>query len=190
MDVEKKKKTRRGKSKKVARQSEDDPAAQDETMDAEVSIENINNIASSSASPPADNDAETPPLQSNFPEGEDENEDALMIEDDDTSNTIPIPLPLSNPDGTSVPAPSFAPLSAAAQQAALGPRKSDIRRIPIPPHRMAPLKKEWVSIFGPLTELLGLQVRMNVQRRCVEMRVRICLSLIWSYVDDAFRLVC
>ena len=65
-------------------------------------------------------------------------------------------------------APAFAPLSAAAQRTAL---KSETRRVPIPPHRMTPLKKEWVNIFGPLTEILGLQVRMNVHRRCVEIRV-------------------
>lgn len=65
-------------------------------------------------------------------------------------------------------APAFAPLPASAQRTTL---KSETRRVPIPPHRMTPLKKEWVNIFGPLTEILGLQVRMNVQRRCVEIRV-------------------
>ncbi|KAJ6624535.1 hypothetical protein B0H10DRAFT_2323329 [Mycena sp. CBHHK59/15] len=48
--------------------------------------------------------------------------------------------------------------------------QSETRRIAIPPHRMTPLKKEWINIFGPLTEILGLQVRMNVQRKCVEAR--------------------
>ena len=66
--------------------------------------------------------------------------------------------------------PAFAPLPASAQRTTL---KSETRRIPMPPHRMTPLKKEWVNIFGPLTEILGLQVRMNVQRRCVEIRVRV-----------------
>lgn len=65
-------------------------------------------------------------------------------------------------------APAFAPLPASAQRTTL---KSETRRVPIPPHRMTPLKKEWVNLFGPLTEILGLQVRMNVQRRCVEIRV-------------------
>ena len=70
--------------------------------------------------------------------------------------------------------PSFPPLSESAQQTSLA-KKSETRRIPIPPHRMTPLKKDWVSVFGPLTELLGLQVRMNVQRRCVEIRVSVSL---------------
>ena len=65
-------------------------------------------------------------------------------------------------------APAFPPLPASAQRSAL---KSEIRRIPIPPHRMTPLKKDWVNIFSPLTEMLQLQVRMNVQRKCVEIRV-------------------
>ncbi|KAG9318562.1 hypothetical protein JVU11DRAFT_654, partial [Chiua virens] len=65
--------------------------------------------------------------------------------------------------------PSFPPLPAAAA-AHSTTLKSEIRRIPIPPHRMTPIKKDWVNIFSPLTEILGLQVRMNVQRRCVEIR--------------------
>lgn len=64
--------------------------------------------------------------------------------------------------------PAFPPVAPGTDRTVL---KSETRRIPIPPHRMTPLKKDWVNIFGPLTEILGLQVRMNVQRRCVEARV-------------------
>lgn len=84
-------------------------------------------------------------------------DDEVMIEADPTS------LP---PDTN---APAFPPLPASAQRSAL---KSETRRVAIPPHRMTPLKKDWVNIFGPLTEILGLQVRMNVPRKCVEIRVR------------------
>ena len=66
-----------------------------------------------------------------------------------------------------IEAPSFGPAPASAGQTL----KSETRRVAIPPHRMSPLKKDWINIFGPLTEILGLQVRMNVQRKCVEMRV-------------------
>jgi RNA-binding protein PNO1 len=86
----------------------------------------------------------------------DTDDDALMIDTD----------PTLLPQATSTPA--FPPLSANAEKTKL---KSEARRIPIPPHRMTPLKKDWINIFGPLTEILGLQVRMNVQRRCVEARV-------------------
>ncbi|OBZ69077.1 Pre-rRNA-processing protein PNO1 [Grifola frondosa] len=81
-------------------------------------------------------------------------DDELMI---DTDPSLP---PQSS-------APAFPPLPASAQRAVL---KSEMRRIPIPPHRMTPLKKDWVNIFSPLTEMLQLQVRMNVQRKCVEIR--------------------
>lgn len=86
--------------------------------------------------------------------------------------TAPAQLPLSTGEGA-----TFKPLSALTQAATL---RSEMRRIPIPPHRITPLKKDWVSIFVPLTEMAGLQVRMNVHRRCVEMRVRSLLLILDS----------
>ncbi|KAI0289833.1 hypothetical protein BC826DRAFT_587101 [Russula brevipes] len=62
--------------------------------------------------------------------------------------------------------PSFGPAPASMGQSL----RSETRRVAVPPHRMSPLKKDWINIFGPLTEMLGLQVRMNVQRKSVEMR--------------------
>ncbi|KAF9014070.1 hypothetical protein BDQ17DRAFT_1342009 [Cyathus striatus] len=103
---------------------------------------------SSSSHQPQENSQ--PVLQTNFTEDDD-----LMIDADPT-----------NVEPTST-VPVFAPVAAGADKTT---SKSEIRRIPIPPHRMTPLKKDWVNIFGPLTEILGLQVRMNVQRRCVEAR--------------------
>ncbi|PPQ93262.1 hypothetical protein CVT25_015260 [Psilocybe cyanescens] len=85
----------------------------------------------------------------------DDDDDELMIDTDPTSL-----VPSSS-------APVFPPVAPGAEKTTL---RSETRRIPIPPHRMTPLKKDWLHIFGPLTELLGLQVRMNVQRRCVEIR--------------------
>jgi RNA-binding protein PNO1 len=67
-------------------------------------------------------------------------------------------------------APSFGPAPASAGKTSL---RSETRRVAIPPHRMSPLRRDWINIFGPLTEILGLQVRMNVQRKCVEIRVRL-----------------
>jgi len=85
---------------------------------------------------------------------EEDADDELMIDTD--------PL-----DPSTSSALVFSPVSAGAEKTTL---KSETRRIPIPPHRMTPLKKDWLNIFGPLTEILQLQVRMNVQRRCVEVR--------------------
>lgn len=46
----------------------------------------------------------------------------------------------------------------------------ETRKVPIPPHRMTPLKVSWPKIYPPLVEHLKLQVRMNVKKRCVELR--------------------
>jgi hypothetical protein len=81
-------------------------------------------------------------------------------------------------------APAFPPLAPNADKTQT---KTETRRIPIPPHRMTPLKKDWINIFGPLTEILGLQVRMNVQRRCVEARVCAIIRL-FNAADESFRL--
>jgi RNA-binding protein PNO1 len=104
------------------------------------------------AAAPMDQDGASVPAPA--PTADDGNDDdALMIDTEPTAAAA---------------GPVFEPLPASAQRSAL---KAEIRRVPIPPHRMSPLQKDWVSIFGPLTELLGLQVRMNVPRKSVEIRV-------------------
>ncbi|MCJ1247436.1 pre-rRNA-processing protein pno1 [Trapelia coarctata] len=47
---------------------------------------------------------------------------------------------------------------------------SETRKVPIPPHRMTPLKTSWPKIYPPLVEHLKLQVRMNIKSRAVELR--------------------
>jgi RNA-binding protein PNO1 len=105
-------------------------------------------------------------------------------QDNDMSNVPPMSTERSpeeevliDVDGADVAppteAPSFGPAPASAGQTL----RSETRRVAVPPHRMSPLKRDWINIFGPLTEILGLQVRMNVQRKCVEMRVRLLLPL-------------
>ncbi|KAI9745468.1 MAG: pre-rRNA-processing protein pno1 [Claussenomyces sp. TS43310] len=46
----------------------------------------------------------------------------------------------------------------------------EMRKVAIPPHRMAPLKTSWPQIYPPLVEHLKLQVRMNTHKKVVEMR--------------------
>jgi len=46
----------------------------------------------------------------------------------------------------------------------------ETRKIPVPPHRMTPLKQAWPSIYPPLVEHLKLQCRMNIKRKTVELR--------------------
>jgi RNA-binding protein PNO1 len=109
---------------------------------------------------------------------EDSNEDEVVDAEETITSSIPTAFPQNGEDDVLMietddvltSAPVFPPLPASASQTAL---KSETRRVAIPPHRMTPLKKDWINIFGPLTEILGLQVRMNVQRKCVELRVRV-----------------
>ncbi|KAJ5550697.1 hypothetical protein N7535_001362 [Penicillium sp. DV-2018c] len=44
------------------------------------------------------------------------------------------------------------------------------RKVPVPPHRMTPLKANWAKICPPIVEHLRLQVRMNIKTRSVELR--------------------
>ncbi|KAK2609023.1 pre-rRNA-processing protein pno1 [Conoideocrella luteorostrata] len=46
----------------------------------------------------------------------------------------------------------------------------ETRKIPVPPHRMTPLKQAWLQIYPPLVEHLKLQCRMNIKRKTVELR--------------------
>ncbi|UZJ54337.1 hypothetical protein CBS101457_003657 [Exobasidium rhododendri] len=69
--------------------------------------------------------------------------------------------------------PTFKPLSKGATQSAqdaLDVTRGQLRKVPIPPHRMTPLKNEWPKIYTPLVEMAGLQVRMNVKRKTVEIK--------------------
>lgn len=45
-----------------------------------------------------------------------------------------------------------------------------IRRLPVPQHRYTPLRQQWVELIKPLIMHMKLQVRMNLKRRCVELR--------------------
>jgi len=48
--------------------------------------------------------------------------------------------------------------------------QNDIRRIQVPPHRMSPLKKNWEKIVTLVVEKMKLLIRMNVQRKCIELK--------------------
>ena len=43
--------------------------------------------------------------------------------------------------------------------------------MPVPRHRVTPLKQQWDSILKTLVEHMKLQVRMNIKKKCVEIRV-------------------
>ncbi|KAI8591719.1 Pre-rRNA-processing protein PNO1 [Geranomyces variabilis] len=46
----------------------------------------------------------------------------------------------------------------------------DMRRVPVPPHRLTPLQKDWLKLYSPLVEHMKLQVRVNLKAKAVEMR--------------------
>ena len=48
--------------------------------------------------------------------------------------------------------------------------KGDIRRVNVPPHRMTPLKSNWEKITKLIIEKMQLHIRMNLQKRCVEIK--------------------
>jgi len=48
--------------------------------------------------------------------------------------------------------------------------RTESRKVPVPPHRMTPLKASWPKIYPPLVEHLKLQVRMNIKSRAIELR--------------------
>lgn len=61
--------------------------------------------------------------------------------------------------------PQFPALSLKEQGA-----RRQLRRVPVPPQRMTPLKASWMSLIQPLVEHMKLQVRMNTRRKAVEIR--------------------
>ncbi|KAF7998076.1 hypothetical protein HCN44_009474 [Aphidius gifuensis] len=44
------------------------------------------------------------------------------------------------------------------------------RKIPVPAHRVTPLKDNWAKIFTPVVEHLFLQIRFNLKSRNIELR--------------------
>lgn len=62
--------------------------------------------------------------------------------------------------------PQFPALSAAG----LGKDRVQFRRVPVPPHRLTPLKNQWMEVYEPIVKHLRLQIRMNVRGKAVELK--------------------
>lgn len=118
---------------------------------------------------------------------------ALLRKPEELADAANVPLPTEDQDDELLlDAPSEVPIEAGAVQPAEGdtemtvdeegrPRfapakqhetdfKVESRKVPIPPHRVSPLKAAWPKMYPPLVEHLKLQVRMNVKSKCVELR--------------------
>ncbi|KAJ1698297.1 hypothetical protein LUZ63_006809 [Rhynchospora breviuscula] len=83
-------------------------------------------------------------------------------------------------DANVPPSSSAAPLAAAPPKPlfqALKPHemsdgKVQFRKIPVPPHRFAPLKRNWMEIYTPIYEQMKVDIRMNLKARRVELKTR------------------
>lgn len=116
----------------------------------------------------ADEEAHTIPLP---PDTNDENLDVdiLTVQQD----SIPSRSPEDTEEDTAMQIdeegrPRFAPAS--SQPDSPTALRIQTRKVPIPPHRMSPLKNSWSKIYPPLVEHLKLQVRMNIKSKAVELR--------------------
>lgn len=63
-------------------------------------------------------------------------------------------------------APDFATLSAKA----LRKTGRQVRKVPVPPNRLSPLKSRWMEIYEPIVKYLKLQIRMNIRNKTVELK--------------------
>jgi len=59
-------------------------------------------------------------------------------------------------------------------------KKDEYRRIPVPRHRLTPLRQNWDSILKTLVEHMKLQVRMNTKRHAIELKVSKIRHLLYS----------
>lgn len=79
--------------------------------------------------------------------------------------------PPENSPYTCTPRLTLGTPSSSICHASLYPRHAELDSSQIPPHRMTPLKRDWLKIYSPLVDECGLMVRMNVNKKNIEMKV-------------------
>ncbi|KAJ2499933.1 pre-rRNA-processing protein pno1 [Coemansia sp. RSA 1972] len=89
----------------------------------------------------------------------------MMDEDEVLITADQLPAPIATTAEAS-DKPDFGPLSAKDLQ----DKRNEFRRVRVPPHRLSPLKRDWLKIYSPIVEHLLLQVRMNPKTRMIEIR--------------------
>ena len=62
--------------------------------------------------------------------------------------------------------PAFKPLSEEDRAGA----RVEFRRVPVPQHRLTPLRNAWMDLYTPVTQHLGLDMRMNLRTKRVEIK--------------------
>lgn len=115
-------------------------------------------------------------VQNTVQEFADDDEEEMLID----ANAVPVadasiaePEAVSSDPNSESPSlvvdesgkPRFAAAAASGMKV-----KLESRKVPVPPHRMAPLKTMWTKVYPPLVEHLKLQVRMNLKTRTVELK--------------------
>jgi len=80
--------------------------------------------------------------------------------DDDTEKAMDVDLTQNK-----VARPSFPPASKDALATGI-----EFRKVPVPPHRLTPLRNKWTEIYKPIVEQLNLQIRFNKKTRNVELK--------------------
>lgn len=98
-----------------------------------------------------------------------EDEDAELLDMNIEPSNFSSDAPDAPADDTPMTDESGRPKFAPSKSIPLAFRREQ-RKVPIPPHRMTPLKSAWPKIYPPLVEHLKLQVRMNIKSRSVELR--------------------
>ncbi|PHH63696.1 hypothetical protein CDD81_5568 [Ophiocordyceps australis] len=112
-----------------------------------------------------------PPQEVPLPPAQEDDDEFLLDAPELAAADQVAPIPQEDPTGDDAMAideesrPRFAPAKDVDPVA-----RVETRKIPVPPHRMTPLKQSWSSIYPPLVEHLKLQCRMNIKRKTVELR--------------------
>ncbi|KAI5961869.1 PNO1 [Candida pseudojiufengensis] len=102
------------------------------------------------------------------PTYEDDDDDEMLIDTENvpiTSTDSTTQISNTTPDLDETGKPKFTTESNSNMKV-----KLESRKVPVPPHRMTPLKNVWTKIFPPLVDHLKLQVRMNLKTKTVELR--------------------
>lgn len=110
--------------------------------------------------------------EGNDDDDDQDDDDAVMI--DPSSLSAPTPVtrtPIADIEAAEQAAGGASSLVFPAVSHSAHINLTQRRKVSIPPHRMTPLKRDWIKIYTPLVEECGLQVRMNVHKKWIEMKV-------------------
>jgi len=93
-----------------------------------------------------------------------------MHVDDDSMDVTTVevaPISSSNAEATvGVNRPRFAPLTALEMAGG----QTEMRKLPVPQHRLTPFRNAWELIYTPLVTHMKLQVRFNTKTKNVELK--------------------